>query len=290
MDIPRLVRRLSQNQALTAAELDFLSRASAVHIGGSSPGSPFASYSQPGFHVESVGPKQFRVRVEVERGGVLDVSRPNAFNEGGARQAITNVEEAELMVVTNAERRIVSVQRLTTGAEEASLALRYSGAIRWGGRVLVVAGVGLSAYRVAAAPEGERHIVAGEEIGGQIGGAIGTAAAVAGCIALGVATGGIGLFLCGLGGGIALGAGGSYLGGATAGLFDEPRLPTRPMTETESREAAEALQRARPICPSCHAISREWESRGEFGARSGTSLSADERERLRIWLQGETGR
>lgn len=73
--------------------------------------------------------------------------------------------------------------------------------LRWGGRVFLVVGVGLSAYRIANAPEDQMGQVIAEEIGGHAGGLAGGAAGVAGCMALGVATGGVGLLLCGIGGG-----------------------------------------------------------------------------------------
>jgi len=73
--------------------------------------------------------------------------------------------------------------------------------LRWGGRVFLVVGIGLSAYRIAHAPDDQIGQVVAEEIGGHAGGLAGGAGGVAGCMALGVATGGVGLLLCGIGGG-----------------------------------------------------------------------------------------
>jgi hypothetical protein len=55
--------------------------------------------------------------------------------------------------------------------------------------------------------------VIGEEGGGWLGGLSGTALATGACIALGVATEGLGLFLCGFAGGLGGGILGSYFGG-----------------------------------------------------------------------------
>ena len=115
--------------------------------------------------------------------------------------------------------------------------MRHSGAIRWGGRILFVGGLAISGARIATASPEEAPIVIAEEAGGQIGGAAGTALAVSGCLFLGLASGGWGLFLCGLTGGI----GGGIVGSGIAGSA-----------------AREAVSGDSP-CPSCHALQREWE-------------------------------
>jgi len=287
ISIPDLVRRLDEGGIgrLSPAELEFLRNAASVHVGGSTPGSPFASYSRAGFNVRSIGNRQYRVRVEVARPGVLDLSAPNEFNQFGQLPDITNVEEADLLVVANQQGRLVSVQRLQ-GVEEASFLLKYGSEIRWGGRIVFVAGLALSAYRVAEAPPDQRAIVASEETGGQIGGFLGTAAAVAGCVALGIATGGVGLFLCGLAGGIIGGVGGSAIGGGIARSFEPYGGPSRPMTQAESEEAARTIDRAnlRQPCPSCHELRREWDERLRFRSPSGLSggnLTPEDLARLR---------
>ena len=107
----------------------------------------------------------------------------------------------------------------------ASWAARNGGAIRWGGRILLVAGVAYSGYRIASASPEERPRVIGEEAGGQVGGLAGSALATAGCIAFAIATEGIGLLLCGLAGGVIGGGVGSAVGGAVgagaSGLIED---------------------------------------------------------------------
>jgi len=184
----------------------------------------------------------------------LDVSRPNEFNQEGALEGVTNIEEAELMVVANTEGRILSVERVM--ASRPGFLMRNAGAIRWGGRALLVAGIGLSVYRIASAPEGHRGQVAAEEVGGQVFGAVGAAFGAAACVAFGVATAGVGLFLCGLAGGIALGAAGSAVGGHLFGNRNPEAGPgARPMTESEALAFAVALRGAEKrgvLCPNCH--------------------------------------
>lgn len=249
--IPSLVARLNESgvDSLSAAELAMLRRAAALHIGGATPGAPFASYSRAGHTAPflEAQPPRYRVRMEIPRSAALDVSGPNAFTLG--EQALTNIEEAEFLVVANHRGRIVSVQRIAESAAEPGFLMRHAGTIRWGGRVLVVAGAALSAYRIASASPEERGVVVAEEAGGQLGGMAGTALAVAGCAFFGVATGGIGLFVCGLGGGIIGGALGSTVMG------DLARESGGPMDST--------------VCPSCHAMQRDWERQ-----RSESMLSA----------------
>jgi hypothetical protein len=97
---------------------------------------------------------------------------------------------------------------------------------KWGGRIFNVAGIGFSAYRIANAPDDQLLEVIGEEAGGLAGGSLGAAAGVTGCVALGLATGGLGLLLCGIGGGLAGGMGGSALGGGIGGAIQTLlRLP-----------------------------------------------------------------
>jgi hypothetical protein len=230
--------------------------------------------------------------VEVPRSAVVDLSQPNAFNEQGALQDLLNVDEAEFLVAANHQGRLVSVQRLA-GTEEASFALRYGSEIRWGGRILLVAGLAVSAYRIADAPPAQRAEVTGEEIGGQVLGYAGTVAAVAACVGLGIATGGVGLLLCGLAGGIGGGLLGSALGGAAVrSLQYQTSGPSRPATELEAQQSAEAIARANiePVCPSCHQLRLQWDERLRFRAlggspRSGAKLTPEELARLRDWLE-----
>lgn len=226
LGIQELVARFNVNPAsLTTSELQLLREAASIHIGGSSPGSPFASYMQPNFPLESVGQRQFRVRVEVQNSNVLDVSVPNEFNQRGANQAITNVEEAEFLVTASREGRIIAVERIS-GSVEPGFLMRNAGMVRWGGRVLLVAGFAVSGYRIATASPQERPVVVGEEVGGQAGGFAGMGLGTAACIFFGIATEGIGLFLCGLAGGIGGGVLGSMGGGAAARSLQAPRNPS----------------------------------------------------------------
>jgi hypothetical protein len=299
--LPRLVERLNRSgvSALTQQELDLLRRAAAIHVGGSTTGAPFASFTLPGTDLSSVGPKQFRVRVELDRSGVLDVSGPSPFNQAGTMDEITNAAEAELLVTANAEGRILSVERMP--GPTPGFLMRYSGAIRWGGRALFVAGIGLSIARVATAEQGQRGKIAAEEIGGHAFGALGAALGAAGCVAFGVATAGVGLFLCGLAGGILLGAAGSAAGGHFFGTQNPEAGPgARPMTEAEAAEMARVLQAAGPgvLCPSCHRIVAEGEMRSAFQnfptslspgdalfPSSRTNLSAIDLRHIRDWLE-----
>ena len=111
LSIESLVRRYNVDpSSLSSSELQLLREAARVHIGGSTPAAPFASYSRPGELVPWTGQRTYVVRVNVDRSAALDVSSPNAFNQGA--QAITNVEEAEFLVVGDQSGRIVSVQRI----------------------------------------------------------------------------------------------------------------------------------------------------------------------------------
>jgi len=219
MRAPELISRFNAGLA-TPEEIGILRRMANLHIGGTTRDSPLVSYMVPDAPIPNVGQRQFRVRVEVPRNQVLDVSTPNSQ---GALHGMENVEEAEFILSMNHEGRIVNVQQIPRGggppgtgfgARAASFAARNAGAIRWAGRIALVAGLALSAYRIATAAPDERGRVIGQEAGGLALGIAGTAAGAATCIAFGVATAGFGLLLCGLAGGAALGALGSAAGGS----------------------------------------------------------------------------
>lgn len=280
LGIPSLVQRLNERGvgSLTAQELALLRDAVELHIGGSSEGAPFASHTRPNFDLSSWRDRRYRVRVEIPRSGTLDVSVPNEFNQGLER--LTNAEEAEFLVTANQQRRIVSVQRMH-GSAQPSFLMRYSGAIRWGGRAVLVVGIGASAYRMISASSEERPAIIAEEVGGLGGGALGTSLGLAGCLLFGVATGGVGLFLCGLGGGIGGGLAGSSVFGTIA--RNQPGNP-----------------QDRPPCPSCHEINRRRANRnlfpssldilGDLGTAarsgiSGTRLRSEELQMIRRWLE-----
>jgi hypothetical protein len=225
MSIEGLVHQYNANPAsLSAAELQLLREAARIHISGSTPTSPFSSYSAPGEHVRWTNSRRYIVRVNADPNATLDVSQPNAFNEGA--DAVTNVEEAEFLVVGDQSGRIISVQTADSFAEAGSWAFRNAGTIRWAGRLFLVGGIIYSLYRIGSASPEERTKVIGQEAGGLAGGIGGASLATAGCIAFGIATEGLGLFLCGLAGGVIGGTAGSYIGGAAASYSDSHRDET----------------------------------------------------------------
>jgi hypothetical protein len=250
--IPDLVRRFNAGQVLSSTEISLLAQVSELHVGGSTPGAPFASYTRPNYEIGF--PRRYRVRVEIPRGNVLDVSQPNAVTRLWSQTP--NIDEMEFMATANHEGRIVSVERAAPSGRPGVL-MRYSGAIRWGGRILWVAGAAYSGYRVATAAPEERTVVAAEEVGSMAGGAAGSALVAAGCLALGAASGGVGLLVCGLLGG-AIGAGvGSWAAGGLARDLQQG-------TGGDSR-----------ACPSCHALQREWEQQRTLSNLSGFPTNAD---------------
>ena len=238
--IPRLVARMQQGgiSALSDAEADVLRRAAQLQINGASPGSPLQSYTYPDFTPDFISQgKQYRVRVRVPASATIDVATDslNAFNMG--ETLLMNAEEMEVLVTMSDDIEVLSVQHLDGGAPEPNFMMRHSNKIRWGGRLLTVAGFAYSGYRISEATPEERPVVIGEEAGGQFGGIAGAALATAGCVAFGVTTAGAGLFLCGLAGGIAGGLGGNWLGGMMM---------------------RDALNSTGDQCPSCHSMQRVW--------------------------------
>jgi hypothetical protein len=215
LSIDSLVRRFATNPgSLTPQEMQLLREAARIHIGGSTPTAPLTSYSRPGTQVLWTNQRRFVVKVKVDRTAALDVSQPNLFNQGA--DAITNVEEAEFLVVGDQSGRIISVQTVESLGTP-NWILRNAGAIRWGGRIVLVAGLAYSGYRIATAKPEEQARVVGEEGGGLLGSLGGSALFTAGCVAFGIATEGVGLLVCGLVGGVVGGAAGSYGGGAFMG-------------------------------------------------------------------------
>jgi hypothetical protein len=75
--------------------------------------------------------------------------------------------------------------------------------MKWTGQTLWFVSIGLSIYVVVSAPPGQGSAVAQKEIEGTLGGIGGAAAGEAICIAVGIATEGLGLIVCGVLGGIA---------------------------------------------------------------------------------------
>jgi Domain of unknown function (DUF4157) len=217
--IPSLIRRFNTSGvgSLSEIELAMLRRAAELHIGSSSPGSPFASYSVPGetasFLTGNIpdGRIRYRVRILVDN-SALDVSGTNTFNEGVYE--LTNIEEAEIMVTANSNRQIISVERVptNTAAPEASSFVRGGSAIRWGGRIMLVYGMYHTADRIISSTPQQRPTVMAEETGSWGGGLLGAELGGGACIAFGIATEGLGLLACGLLGGIGMGTLGSELG------------------------------------------------------------------------------
>ena len=233
--VPQLLNRLVRHGAadLTTRELQILLVTADMHVGGTPTGSPWVSFCEPNprdigdlsWLVDEATPDspRYRIRVEVPSTSALDLRGgpgtplAQAFDEDAVRQLLDNLpnpDEMELVASSSDDARLRGVQAIT-GADNATpgFLMRHGNKIRWGGRVLVVAGLAYSGYRIGTASEEERAQVIGEEAGSQALGAAGAALAAAGCVALGIATGGVGLFVCGLVGGIAGGVGGHYLGG-----------------------------------------------------------------------------
>jgi Domain of unknown function (DUF4157) len=143
------------------------------------------------------------VRIQVPADAVLDVNAAM-----GARRMPGLVYEVEMLVFTDARGGITSVR-----PNPVSTLGRAMPVLRWAGRGFIVIGIGVSASRIATATPEELPRVIGEEGGGWLGGAGGSALLAGACIAFGIATEGLGLFLCGAIGGLGGGLGGSYLGG-----------------------------------------------------------------------------
>ncbi len=222
--IEELVRRLNTQgiASLSDVELALLRQAVQLHFDGAMAGSPFASYTPladtaPFLEsLPSAGDVRYRVRVRVNASSVLDGITPSEFNAPDPGM-LSNPGEFDMLVTTNAEGELLSVQRVTTGAEPPGWLMRNQGTVRWGGRLLMVAGAGLSVYRIATASDAERPRVVVQEGGSWGGGFLGAELGTGACIAFGIATEGVGLLLCGLVGGV----GGGYLGSqAATGAYD----------------------------------------------------------------------
>jgi hypothetical protein len=87
--------------------------------------------------------------------------------------------------------------------------------------VLVIS-LGISTYRVLTARPGEGWRVFGQEAGAQALGWGGAVLAGAACVGFGIATGGVGLLLCGMAGGLLGGLAGSALGGRAGDALSQP--------------------------------------------------------------------
>lgn len=115
--------------------------------------------------------------------------------------------------------------------------------LKWGGRIFTAIDVGRGIWRIANASGLERLTVIGEETGRFAGGAEGGELGAGACVALGIATEGIGLIACGIGGAIA----GSFVGEKLGGLiFGMPEAIMKSMEALElvlggGMEAMEAI-------------------------------------------------
>jgi hypothetical protein len=86
----------------------------------------------------------------------------------------------------------------------------------------------ISGYRILTASEAQQARVIGQEAGAQLYGWGGAVLAGAACVGLGVATGGVGLVLCGMAGGLLGGMAGSAIGGAMVDSLGRPVAPNDP--------------------------------------------------------------
>jgi hypothetical protein len=237
--IPDILRRVNSNGKLsfTEAERGLLYRAASAHgDSGMTGGSPFLSTtSKPGLSTafEST-PKKFLsgrpyvVRVRVPPSAVLEMNATPGRLE-------TLVAEQEMLVTADLRGRIVAVQPNPTS----SLA-RGEPFMRWGGRALLLLGLGMSAHRIATASDEDRGVVTMQEVATQTGGVLGAGLVSSGCVVAGAASGGVVLFVCGLVG--------AFLGAETANTLVTAPLIYADFLANElpymALQAAEALEMA----------------------------------------------
>lgn len=125
------------------------------------------------------------------------------------------IKESEVLGVEDMSKHVSKVEL----NERSGKGMKYSTKLRLAGGALTALDWGSVAYRIGSADPRTRHLVIGEELGGQIGGWGGSALGTLVCILAGIASGGVGLFVCGFVGGMALGIGGSYVGHHLADQF-----------------------------------------------------------------------
>lgn len=245
--IPSLVRRFNTAPgSLGTAELTLLSRVASLHVGGAhAGGSPLMSWSVPprpgqADPVTWANQRRFKVRADFDPATVLDNTRATAANTLSPADANAgfepplNAEEAEYLATAQSEARILTVEPLS-GAVRGELVpgsarwmARNATQLRWAGRGLLVVSFAMSGWRIANAGEAQRARVIGEEAGAQLLGWGGAVLTGAGCVALGVATGGVGLLLCGMAGGLLGGMAGAAAGGAMTDALGRPVAPDDP--------------------------------------------------------------
>jgi hypothetical protein len=205
MTIPRLIQQYNAG-TISAADRNLLLELARYHANGTPRATPFTSYMVTNTPAPNVGNRLFRVRIRVPANQALN-------------HLFENAEEAEFLLSMDHKGKLTQVSAGTqpmnspAAGRTTRFLYHHGNKIRWAGRVALVAAAAYGTHRVATAPVNQRGRIAGEEIGGLAAGAAGTVLSGAGCIALGIATGGLALFACGLIGGVALGALGRYAGG-----------------------------------------------------------------------------
>jgi hypothetical protein len=158
-----------------------------------------------------------RVRIAPE-----DVIRVNELLGRTGRTA-NLANELEVVVAqdlagSGAAPRIVSIT--ANPAEGALLGGFRAGALRWGGRAMMVIGAAIAIHDVVTASGPRRREQEGRAFGSFAGATVLGAFGAGLCVGLGIATGGIALALCGLAFGAAGGFGGGLLGGKVGSWFD----------------------------------------------------------------------
>lgn len=287
--IPSLVRRFNSNRAsLSPAELALLRRTISLHVdAGQAYGSPWVSWSKPGAGVAWSHLNRFVVRATFDPKTVLDNMHPspaNTLTRAERYQGMLdpfNESEAEFLATCGDDARILTVEPMNTAVKGELVAgstrwmAQHATALRWTGRGLLAVSLATSGYRIATAGEAESAHVWGEEIGGQTLGIGGAVLAGAGCVAFGIATGGVGLLLCGLAGGLAGGVGGSILGGAIADELSEREQDGTPTAGLASDHSG-------------HGASGSWGPHGATGGWDDPGTEGSERLVLISPVTGET--
>lgn len=247
--IPALVAKFNaDSRSLTASEATLLTRVASLHVGGAhTGGSPLSSWSVPPARgqpdpVTWAGDRRFRVRADFQRSAVLDNVNASAANTLSAADAAKfeaplNPQEAEYLATAESHARVLTVEPMGAVKGElvpgsAAWMARNARTLRWAGRGLIVVSFVVSGARIATAEEAQRSRVIGEEVGGQLFGIGGAVLAGAACVGFGIATGGVGLVLCGMAGGLLGGMAGSALGGAAGASLDRPVAANDPFNLT----------------------------------------------------------
>jgi hypothetical protein len=165
--LPGLIARISEGGTISSSDMGLVRtffRAHAEH--GLTLSSPAMSATiRPGLSATSnVAPflreYPYVVRIEVPSSAVGEV---NAIL--GVNRPANLPHELEVLVFTDSRGNVTNIRPNPTS----SLG-RAAPYLRWGGRMLIVAGVGVSTYRISTATPEERPRVIGEEAGGWAGG------------------------------------------------------------------------------------------------------------------------